>query len=71
MYDDLPEHPEWGATTPSLSADISAAVRRQDDLRAVALAYRYASRFTGDDILRTSIAVNALQQRRPLCRGAS
>lgn len=65
MHDDLPEEPEWGAAAPSMSANISAAARRRDDLRAVALARRYTDRFTGDDVLRTNIAVNALQQRYP------
>jgi hypothetical protein len=63
--DDLPDRPEWGDVSPSIGADLLAAARRREDLRAVALAYRYAERFTGDDVLRTAIAANALRQRRP------
>jgi hypothetical protein len=58
--DDLPDRPEWGDVSPSIGADLLAAARRREDLRVVALAYRYAGRFTGDDVLRTAIAVNAL-----------
>jgi hypothetical protein len=63
--DDLPDRPEWGDVSPSIGADLLAAARRREDLRAVALAYRHADRFTGDDVLRTAIAANALQQRHP------
>lgn len=63
--DDLPAHSEWGDVSPSIGADLVAAARWREDLRAVALAYRYAERFTGDDVLRTAIAVNALRQRHP------
>jgi hypothetical protein len=64
-YDDLPDHPGWGAVSPSIGADLLAAARRQEDLRAVALAYRHAGRFTCDHFLKTEIAANALQRRHP------
>jgi hypothetical protein len=63
--DDLPDRPEWCDVSPSIGADLLAAARRREDLRVVALAYRYAERYTGDDVLRTAIAVTALRQRHP------
>lgn len=63
--DDLPDRPEWGDVSPSIGTDLLAAARRRENLRAVALAYRYAGRFTGDDVLRTAIAASALWQRHP------
>jgi hypothetical protein len=63
--DDLPELPEWGPVAPSIGADLTAAGRRREDLRAVATAYRYATAFTCDYILATEIAANALQRQRP------
>jgi hypothetical protein len=65
MDDDLPDRPEWGNVSPSIGANLLGAARRREDLRVVALAYRYAGPFTGDDVLRTAIAANALRQRHP------